>query len=250
MRSRDSRRRRQRRAARLRARSAPARRHARRSRQRRRVERAPSRAPRSKFKDAPARSSRITADSSGGFRFEGVAPGTASSPSTHAELPRVRRQADVKVRQEVTFDPIIRHKPKKSLVTVGEEEINIKQQVQFALDQDIILPESTPLLLEIADVLIKNPRIKRVEVQGHTDNTGTPEHNQDLSDRRAASVRDWLVQHGVVADRLVAKGYGQTKPLVPNVTTANKAKNRRVQFIILDQDKAAGGAGGHTAVPF
>ena len=112
----------------------------------------------------------------------------------------------------------------------------------------MILPESTPLLLEIADVLIKNPRIKRVEVQGHTDNTGTPEHNQDLSDRRAGSVRNWLVQHGVSPDRLVAKGYGQSKPLVPNVTTANKAKNRRVQFIIMDQDKAAtgGGTGGHT----
>ncbi len=205
-----------------------------------------------KFKDSAGKELSITADSSGGFRFEGVAPGDGEITVDATDYLAYVDKATVKVRQEATFDPIIRHKPKNSLVTLGATEITIKQQVQFALDQDVILPESTPLLLEIADVLIKNPRVKRVEVQGHTDNTGTPEHNQDLSDRRAASVRNWLVQHGVTPDRLVAKGYGQTKPLVPNVTTANKAKNRRVQFIILDQDKPAGGAagGGHTAVPF
>jgi outer membrane protein OmpA-like peptidoglycan-associated protein len=133
---------------------------------------------------------------------------------------------------------MIRHRPKQGLVQVGKTEINIKQQVQFALDQAIILPESIPLLTEIADVLIHNPRIKRIEIQGHTDNSGTPDHNQTLSDQRADAVRSWLTSHGVTPDRLVAKGYGQSKPLVPNVTTANKAKNRRVQFIIMEQDPA------------
>jgi len=111
--------------------------------------------------------------------------------------------------------------------------------------------DGAQLLTEIADTLIRNPRIKRVEVQGHTDNSGTPEHNQTLSEQRAEAVRKWLVDHGVAPDRMVAKGYGQTKPLVPNVTAANKAKNRRVQFVILDQDPeqpatkpAPGGAGG------
>ncbi len=206
-----------------------------------------------KYKDSSGKELSITADSTGGFRFEGVAPGEGEITVEAPDYLAYVDHANVKVRQENTFDPIIRHKPKTALVTVGEKEITIKQQVQFALDQDVILPESTPLLLEIADVLIKNPRIKRVEVQGHTDNTGTPEHNQDLSERRAGSVRNWLVQHGVSPDRLVAKGYGQSKPLVPNVTTANKAKNRRVQFIILDQDKASGAkdtGGRNTVVPF
>ena len=196
-----------------------------------------------RFKDASGKDLSLTADSNGAFRFENVAPGEGEISVDAPDYLAYVDHTTVKVRTEVTFDPVIRHKPKQALVTLGATEITIKQQVQFALDQDIILPESTPLLLEIADVLIKNPRVKQVEVQGHTDNTGTPEHNQDLSERRAASVRNWLVQHGVTADRLVAKGYGQTKPLVPNVTTANKAKNRRVQFIIMDQDKAAGGGG-------
>ncbi len=207
-----------------------------------------------KFRDSAGKELSITADSNGGYRFEGVAPGDGEISVDATDYLAYVDKAAVKVRQEVTFDPVIRHKPKTANVTINDKEITIKQQIQFALDQDVILPESTPLLLEIADVMIKNPRIKRIEVQGHTDNTGTPDHNQDLSDRRAASVRTWLDQHGVSPDRLVAKGYGQTKPLVPNVTTANKAKNRRVQFIIMEQDKPAttGGAatGPSRVVPF
>jgi hypothetical protein len=52
-------------------------------------------------------------------------------------------------------------------------------------------------------------------------------------------VRAWLVQHGVEADRLIARGYGQDRPLVPNVTAGNRAQNRRVQFIILEKDAGA-----------
>jgi outer membrane protein OmpA-like peptidoglycan-associated protein len=98
-------------------------------------------------------------------------------------------------------------------------------------------------LTEIADTVIRNPQLKRIEVQGHTDNSGTPEHNKVLSEQRAEAVRAWLVQHGAPADRLVARGYGQEKPLVPNVTAGNRSKNRRVQFIILDKDGAAPAAG-------
>jgi outer membrane protein OmpA-like peptidoglycan-associated protein len=144
----------------------------------------------------------------------------------------------VKPRQENASDLLLHKRPKNANVTVGKGEIFIKQQIQFAVDSATILPESSGLLTEIADALIKNPRIKRVEVQGHTDNTGTPDHNKQLSDERAASVVTWLTSHGVGGDRLTPKGYGQTKPLVPNVTAGNRQKNRRVQFIIADQDPA------------
>jgi outer membrane protein OmpA-like peptidoglycan-associated protein len=90
---------------------------------------------------------------------------------------------------------------------------------------------------EIADVLQRNPDLKKVEVQGHTDNTGTPEINNKLSQDRADSVRTWLVDHGIAGDRLIAKGYGATRPLAPNVTPANRERNRRVQFVILERDK-------------
>ncbi len=80
---------------------------------------------------------------------------------------------------------------------VTAKEITIKEQIQFALDSAVILPESFGLSTEIADTLIRHPEIKRVEVQGHTDNSGTAEHNQVLSEQRAEAVRAWLVQHGV-----------------------------------------------------
>ena len=189
-----------------------------------------------KLTDGKGKVLQVQSDPQGGFRFEGVEPGTANLDVEADEYLVYVAPTEVKVRQEITADAPIRHKPKASLLNVTKTEIQIKQQVQFALDQAIILPESIPLLTEIADTLIRTPRLKRIEIQGHTDNSGTPEHNQTLSDQRAEAVRKWLVDHGVTADRLVAKGYGQTKPLVPNVTAANKAKNLRVQLLILDQD--------------
>ncbi len=156
---------------------------------------------------------------------------------------------DVKARQEDNVDLMLRPVPKNPLVKIAANEIQIKQQVQFALDSAVILPESFGLLTEIADTMIRNPQIKRVEVQGHTDISGTPEHNKLLSEERADAVRAWLVQHGVVADRLVSRGYGQEKPLVPNVTAANRAKNRRVQFIILEKEGGAPAAPTTPATP-
>jgi outer membrane protein OmpA-like peptidoglycan-associated protein len=188
--------------------------------------------------DSQHREFRVTSDPSGGFRFEGVAPGTADVDVTADGYLAIVSPVDVKVRQENPIDLMLRPTPKKPNVVVTAREITIKQQIQFALDSAVILPDSFGLLTEIADTLIRHPEIKRVEVQGHTDNSGTPEHNKILSEQRAQAVVAWLTQHGVSADRLVAQGYGQEKPLVPNVTPAFRAQNRRVQFIILEKEGA------------
>jgi outer membrane protein OmpA-like peptidoglycan-associated protein len=177
----------------------------------------------------------LNTDASGGFRFEGVALGTAElRVETDGYLVLVV-PADVRARQENTVDLMLRPKPKQSKVAITSKEIAIREQIQFALDSALILPESFGILTEIADSAIRHPEIKRVEVQGHTDNTGSAEHNQQLSEQRAEAVRAWLVQHGVSGDRLVARGYGQERPLVPNVTATNRGQNRRVQFIILEK---------------
>jgi outer membrane protein OmpA-like peptidoglycan-associated protein len=175
-------------------------------------------------------------DASGGFRFEGVTPGTAElRVETDGYLVLVV-PADVKARQDSSVELMLRPKPKQSKVSITSKEISIREQIQFALDSAVILPESFGLLTEIADTAIRHPEIKRFEVQGHTDNTGSAEHNQALSEQRAEAVRAWLVQHGVSSDRLVSRGYGQERPLVPNVTTANRGQNRRVQFVILEKE--------------
>ncbi len=192
-----------------------------------------------KLTDSAKRETNLTADGSGNFRATDVAPGTASlAVDAEGYLELVQPQ-DIKIRQDNEIDLLVRKRPKVGLVNVGKTEITMKQQIQFATDSAVILPESLQLMTEIADAMIRTPRIKRVEIQGHTDNTGTADHNKILSEQRAEAVRTWLTQHGVDPGRLVARGFGQEKPLVPNVTTANKARNRRVQFIILEQDPAA-----------
>jgi hypothetical protein len=92
--------------------------------------------------------------------------------------------------------------------------------------------------------------LKQIEIQGHTDNTGAKDHNKVLSDQRANAVREWLLGHGIEPGRLVAQGYGQERPISPNVTPAGKERNRRVQFMIKDQEKGCGGnKGGGAAAP-
>ncbi|MCL2449098.1 MAG: OmpA family protein, partial [Polyangiaceae bacterium] len=182
---------------------------------------------------------RLTSDATGGFRFENVAPGTAELSVVAEGFLAFVMPADVRPRQESALDLLLRPTPKQPKVEVTAKEITIREQVQFALDSAVILPQSFGLLTEVADTLIRHGEIRRVEVQGHTDNSGTADHNKVLSEERAEAVRTWLLQHGVITDRLVAHGYGQDNPLVPNVTAANRARNRRVQFIILERGDAA-----------
>ena len=124
------------------------------------------------------------------------------------------------------------------LVIVRESEIVISQQVQFQVDKSIIKKESDELLDGIAKVLKDHPEILKVEVQGHTDATGNKQRNKVLSNSRAEAVKRALTKRGVKDKRLIAKGYGQEKPIADNDTDAGKAKNRRVQFVILEKTPA------------
>lgn len=172
----------------------------------------------------------------GAFRLQDVALGEARVTATADGYVSITEKVDVKPRVDTPLDLTLAKRGKGALVTVGKNEIVLKAQVQFAVSSAVILPESTGLLSEIAEVMIQNPRIRKVEIQGHTDNTGTPDRNKTLSEERASAVLDWLVAHGVASDRMTSRGFGQSKPLAPNVTAQNRAKNRRVQFIILEQD--------------
>ncbi|MBN2800228.1 MAG: OmpA family protein [Deltaproteobacteria bacterium] len=124
----------------------------------------------------------------------------------------------------------------RAMVKVQAQEIQILDKVFFERAKADIMPASFDLLTEVATVLLANPQLKKVEVQGHTDSDGNDAYNLNLSQARVDSVMSFLVERGVEADRLVAKGYGETMPMVPNTSKANKATNRRVQFIILEQE--------------
>lgn len=101
--------------------------------------------------------------------------------------------------------------------------------IQFQTGKATILKSSFPILDQIANTMKTNPDWK-LNISGHTDNVGNAAKNLQLSKDRAESVKQYLVNKGVQAERLASEGYGDTKPLVPNTTTANRAKNRRVEF--------------------
>jgi OmpA-OmpF porin, OOP family len=128
----------------------------------------------------------------------------------------------------------------KAMVEHGT--IKIIDQVKFRTDSAEILAESNDILSAVRQILVNHPEIKRVDVEGHTDNRGTPAHNQDLSERRAASVVEWLVARGIDTSRLVSHGYGQTRPIDTNATDVGRQNNRRVEFHILDGAGAEGGS--------
>ena len=101
--------------------------------------------------------------------------------------------------------------------------------VFFAVNKSDIRSEAYPLLIEAIKILKENPEM-RVEIQGHTDSTGPVAYNQTLSEKRAGSIKAYLVKEGVDTDRLEVKGYGESDPIASNDNANGRQKNRRVRF--------------------
>jgi len=125
----------------------------------------------------------------------------------------------------------------KVKVQVDGERILILEKVYFATSKDVILPRSFPLLKQVAAVLRANPQVALLRIEGHTDDQGNDAKNLDLSQRRAANVRKFLVSEGILPVRLEAAGYGETKPVDTNKTAMGRENNRRVEFTILRVSK-------------
>ncbi len=130
-------------------------------------------------------------------------------------------------------------RPAKSGVQVSGNRLRLRSPIRFAAGSSEILPVSDLLLAEAADLLLNQPDLIRVRVEGHTDNVGQPARNLALSQQRADAVRTRLITHGVEPSRLTSQGYGSAHPLLPNITKQNRARNRRVQLSI-DRRSALG----------
>ncbi len=134
--------------------------------------------------------------------------------------------------------------PKKNgcpkFIRLEGSSVRVLQQVHFATGSATILPDSFPMLNEIVKLLQATPGIKKMRVEGHTDNRGAAAMNLDLSKRRAAAVATYLVQHGIESGRLSSEGYGMTKPIDTNDTDPGRQANRRVEFKIIDEDTGGG----------
>lgn len=133
-------------------------------------------------------------------------------------------------------DPAQHGCPKFIRRVEGSTEIQILKRVEFATGSAVLLPQSFPILDEVLALLNANQDIKKVGIEGHTDNRGGRDMNMRLSQSRAESVMKYLVDKGIISGRLTAKGHGYDRPIDTNDTADGRQRNRRVEFHILEQD--------------
>ncbi|HXH19903.1 MAG TPA: OmpA family protein, partial [Chitinophagales bacterium] len=118
-----------------------------------------------------------------------------------------------------------------ALKKIQAEEKTVLRNIFFETNSASLKPESTAELEILLKFLRENPAVK-IEIEGHTDNAGTPEYNKSLSEQRAKAVYDYLLGKGIEKSRLSYKGYGETQPVASNDNEDGRAKNRRTEFRI------------------
>jgi OOP family OmpA-OmpF porin len=125
-------------------------------------------------------------------------------------------------------------------VELRDNKIDFKEKIQFDLNKATIKEASFSLLHDIAEVIKQNPQVKKISIEGHASADGDAKANKKLSDDRAKSVMAYIVKkEGVDAARLTARGWGIEKPIAPNDTEEGREKNRRVEFLVIEQDVTA-----------
>jgi outer membrane protein OmpA-like peptidoglycan-associated protein len=176
--------------------------------------------------------------------------------SAKVELPAIHAMCTIGVTEKAPADFYFLDQPSNPILIAGQMEDGISQMIKidfpvqsndmeqalaekkpvdvygiyFDFNSATIKPDSEAVLKQISDILHKNPDWK-LSVAGHTDNIGEAAFNQELSERRAAAVKDALVsRYGIAPDRLSTKGFGASRPVEPNTTLEGRARNRRVEL--------------------
>lgn len=195
------------------------------------------------------------------FRGEGHPPASIGWDGTDLALGEIAPEGDYQVVFKATnvedltteTDPqtvtlklpqaqVVKEILQEAPIEVKEEErgliMNITSTVLFEFDKYRLKDEAFAVLAQVAEVVRKYPQNK-VRVEGHTDSIGNSAYNQKLSERRARSVYKYLIQQDVPKEQIEIFGYGETKPIVTNRTTAGRAINRRVEIVILREEVAS-----------
>ncbi|MEI9909282.1 MAG: OmpA family protein [Bacteroidota bacterium] len=127
--------------------------------------------------------------------------------------------------------------PDATIERIGEGIIiEFNSKILFGFDQSALTADARTNLAKLVAILQKYPDTN-IEVQGHTDNTGTNKYNQKLSEQRASAVSDYLSGNGIASSRLNIKGFGETAPKYVNTTEEGQAQNRRVEFLVSANEK-------------
>jgi OOP family OmpA-OmpF porin len=160
----------------------------------------------------------------GNYRVEVLAPGYLAQQ----RLVRVSEGAALALAFELESEP------KQKQVKVDGDKMELLQPLRFADGKAVLLPDSHPLLAQVADAIIRGG-FKRLRVEGHTYNQGDGAVNLKLSKERARAVMEYLLQAGLEPERLESAGYGDTRPIAPNLTPRGRELNRRVDLVILER---------------
>jgi outer membrane protein OmpA-like peptidoglycan-associated protein len=123
--------------------------------------------------------------------------------------------------------------PERGRAVYRDGRIRLLGKIRFKTNSAELLPSSDPILDDVATAMKRNRGIRKVRVEGHSDNVGDPGYNKKLSQERARSVRQALIKRGVSPRRLEAVGHGEARPIATNRTERGRAKNRRVEFQIV-----------------
>ena len=128
----------------------------------------------------------------------------------------------------------------KGIATKGNQ-IDMPGDIEFDLDKATIkdTPKTQEVLTKLLAVMKDNPQLTKLRIEGHTDDQGKKDYNKTLSDKRAAAVATWLGEKGIDKSRLQTVGLGMEKPVVPNDSADNRAKNRRTEFHIVELEGKA-----------
>ncbi len=145
------------------------------------------------------------------------------------------RPAKQKVSIVVAEESSLEFTLQTSKAHIKAERIEISESVHFETNEAVIKEESHGLLDDVAAILDAHPELAKVRIEGHTDGDGDHNANLTLSHQRAQAVADYFAAQGIDPERLVAVGYGEGKPVVPNNTPENKARNRRVEFHVAER---------------
>lgn len=163
-------------------------------------------------------------------RFDGVTPGRyrleLTLPNGFVRTFEVQTHVPA-VDRPGTLAPVEAH--------LADDHIELSERVFFETDSPKVQAVSLPWLDAVAALMNAHPELQKVLVSGHTDSRGDAKYNLDLSSARAAAVRDYLVAHGVAASRLSAAGFGESRPLDTAETDAAYARNRRVEFVVIER---------------
>jgi len=159
-------------------------------------------------------------------KAKGALIGGAAGAAAGAGIGYSLDKQEAELREQINNEDVSITNTGSSLV------VSLPDGILFPSDSAVVSNQSYQDLQTVAQSLVNHPQTT-VEVVGHTDNTGSAEHNNDLSERRAESVADVLLNGGVPFERIQTFGQGENQPVASNLTEEGKAQNRRVEIVIL-----------------